>query len=300
MRHESEPDEGTAGRQGLAGAVDAALRGAGDKGPWRRERSLGASQSDVDLIATLSGRYVLKSRMPAEMAEAEARGLGLLADAQAVRVPAVIGWGSDPPFVLLEAVSGGRAYDGAALGAGLAALHRATADAYGLDHDNFIGRTPQENGWQRTWSGFYRERRLGPQIALAARRGLLPAERRRALELLLDRFGVLIDESACRPSLVHGDLWNGNAIAGPSGEPVLIDPAVSYSDREVELAMMRLFGGFGAEVFAAYEAAWPLAPGWRERDPLYRLYHLLNHLNLFGESYGAAVDAVVARLLAAL
>ena len=111
----------------------------------------------------------------------------------------------------------------------------------------------------------------------------------------MSRLDELIVERECAPSLIHGDLWGGNAITGPGGEPVLIDPAVSFSEREAELAMMRLFGGFDRSVYDAYEEAWPLPAGWRERNDLYQLYHLLNHLNLFGESYGGSVDAVLRR-----
>ena len=130
---------------------------------------------------------------------------------------------------------------------------------------------------------------------MAASAGRLPTDRARRFESLMARLDDFIDEDECAPSLIHGDLWGGNAIAGPGGEPVLIDPAVSHSEREAELAMMRLFGGFSDACFAAYEEAWPVPSGWRERNDLYQLYHLLNHLNLFGESYGGSVDAVLRR-----
>lgn len=237
-----------------------------------------------------------------EMFEAEAAGLALLAAAQAVRVPAVVAHGAAQPgvvpaFIVMEWIERGREQRsaGATLGRQLADLHRATAPAYGLDHGNYCGATPQDNRTLPMWIEFYGQRRLGFQIELAGRQGLLPGERRRRLERLIGRLDRWIDESACRPALLHGDLWGGNWLVDAAGQPVLIDPAVYYGDREAELAMCRLFGGFPADFFAAYDAAWPPAPGRDERIPLYQLYHLLNHLNLFGESYGGQVDSVLRR-----
>ena len=242
-----------------------------------------------------------------EMFEAEAAGLALLASAQAVRVPGVVAHGAarpgTPAYIVMEWIEQRSRYAalldqqpaGEALGQQLAALHRVTAPAYGLDHGNYCGATPQDNRTLPTWIGFYGERRLGFQMELAGRQGLLPRERRRRLERLIDRLDRWIDESACQPSLLHGDLWGGNWLVDAAGQPVLIDPAVTYGDREAELAMCRLFGGFPADFFAAYDAAWPPAPGRDQRIPLYQLYHLLNHLNLFGESYGGQVDSILRR-----
>lgn len=242
-----------------------------------------------------------------EMFEAEAAGLALLAAVQAVRVPAVVAHGASrpgvPAYIVMEWIEQRSRYAplldqrsaGALLGQQLAALHRLSAPAYGLDHGNYCGATPQDNRTLPTWIEFYGQRRLGFQMELAGRQGLLPGERRRRLERLIGRLDRWIDESACRPSLLHGDLWGGNWLVDAAGQPVLIDPAVYYGDREAELAMCRLFGGFPAEFFAAYDAAWPPAPGRDERIPLYQLYHLLNHLNLFGESYGGQVDSILRR-----
>ena len=235
-----------------------------------------------------------------EMFEAEAAGLALLASAQAVRVPVVVAHGAAQPdaapaYIVMEWIDRGREQRsaGANLGRQLADLHRSTTPAYGLDHGNYCGATPKDNRWLPAWIEFYGVRRLGFQMELAGRQGLMPRERRRLLERLIGQLDRWIDESACQPSLLHGDLWGGNWLVDAEGQPVLIDPAVCYGDREAELAMCRLFGGFPPDFFAAYDAAWPPAPGRDQRIPLYQLYHLLNHLNLFGEGYGGQVDSIL-------
>lgn len=281
------------------------------------EAALGADLDTVEGLGTSFGSQLCRVRagraayalkwsarpLPGALA-AEAHGLRTLAAAGALHIPAVIAVAdpsdageSGPAFLLIEWLDGGGArVDMAALGAGLAALHRHSAPAYGLERDNYIGGTPQINAWSADWVEFYRERRLLPQIELAGRNGLLPSSRRRALERLLGRLDDLLAGVARTPSLTHGDLWAGNVLAaGPDGAPALIDPAVHYADRETEIAFSELFGGFRPQFYAAYDEAWPLEPGYAERRPLYQLYHLLNHLNLFGEGYGSQVDAVARR-----
>lgn len=288
--------------------ITTALALAGDDTPLRACAPVGGGGISQALrLRTAHGEYLLKCggrSLPGFFA-AEARGLALLAGSGAVRVPAVLAVRdatferSNPGFILLEWLAApahtDRARMAELLGVGLAALHRAGAPAYGLDHDNYIGATPQPNGWDTSWLAFFRERRLRYQAELAARGGRMPPARARRLERLLDRLGELIDDAQVQPALLHGDLWAGNVIAGPGGAPALIDPAAYYGDREADLAMTRLFGGFAPGFYAAYEDAWPLPPGWRERVDLYNLYHLLNHLNLFGEGYGAEVDATLAQ-----
>jgi fructosamine-3-kinase len=258
----------------------------------------------LERLSTARGRFALKwaaSPLPGALA-AEARGLELLGAAGAARAPAVVAVADPAPaaghaFLLSEWLEGGGApVDMAALGAQLAALHRSAAPTYGLDHDNYIGGTPQRNGWDADWPRFFAERRLLPQIELAGAHGLLGAGRRRGLERLLGRVGELLGGVARQPALLHGDLWGGNVVAAdPRGAPGLIDPAVYYGDREAEIAFTELFGGFGPAFYTAYNRAWPLEPGYAERRDLYNLYHLLNHLNLFGEGYGAQVDAIARR-----
>jgi fructosamine-3-kinase len=187
----------------------------------------------------------------------------------------------------------------AALGAGLAALHRASAQGhgggYGFASDNFIGSSPQRNGWLLDWSGFFVERRLAPQLAMAEAAGHPFC----AGEALLERADQLLRDHPCSPVLVHGDLWSGNAGLLAGGGAAIFDPAVYWGDREVDLAMARLFGGFPEAFFAGYQQSWPLEPDWSQRLELYNLYHLLNHANLFGAGYQRQAQACIDRLLAA-
>ncbi len=188
----------------------------------------------------------------------------------------------------LELTGGG---DFAALGRMLAAMHRSTGARFGWHRDNYIGATPQANAWCDDWTEFWLERRLRPQMELARANGF---------EIRGQAFSErLLARHRPQPSLLHGDLWNGNA-GFSNGQPVLFDPAVYYGDREADLAMTGLFGGFPPQFYAAYEAAFPLEPGYEKRKPLYNLYHLLNHLNLFGGGYLAQVQAALGLLRQAL
>lgn len=283
-----------------------ALQVGNDTSPLRERTAIGGGDiSDAVRLRTDQSTYLLKwseRGLPGFFA-AEAHGLKLLASTGAVRIPEVIAWQSDvegqPDFLLLEWLdappSASRRVAAEALGYALATLHQSTAATYGLDRDNYIGATPQPNGWMTSWIAFFRERRLRFQAELAQRQGRLSGDRARRMDRLLDRLDTWIDEQAVQPALLHGDLWGGNFIIGPGGVPALIDPAVSYGDREADLAFTTLFGGFPETFYRAYEEAWPLSAGWQERRDLYNLYHLLNHLNLFGEGYGGSVDAVLRR-----
>jgi fructosamine-3-kinase len=230
---------------------------------------------------------------PAGMFEAEARGLDWLGQAKALRVPEVIAQGTD--FLVLELLRPGRRrpdFD-ELLGRGLATLHRAGAPSFGLDHDNFIGRLAQTNQPLPTWAEFYRERRLLPQFHLAVDGQRASVSMRKGFNRLLARIEELVGPPE-PPARLHGDLWGGNAMVDEHGMPCLIDPAVHGGHREIDLAMMRLFGGFGPRVFAAYDEAFPLPSGHEARVPLYQLYFLMVHVNLFGGSYVASVEHALA------
>ena len=232
---------------------------------------------------------------------AEAEGLDELANVDGVRVPRVLALGSADQcaFLALEWIDLAGSVSAASkqLGAQLARQHRATAAQFGWHRDNTIGSTPQINTRSASWPEFFRERRLRYQLDLAARNGYRGRLQEQGAELL-GRLAEFFADHEPRPSLLHGDLWGGNFGVDTSGTPVIFDPAVYYGDREADLAMTRLFGGFSASFYSAYEAAWPLSPGARERTPLYNLYHVLNHLNLFGDGYRAQAESMLAGLLA--
>jgi protein-ribulosamine 3-kinase len=220
----------------------------------------------------------LKQSAPerADAFAAEADGLEALA--AHVRVPRVLDRGvkDGRAFILLERLDLRRGGDWRAMGRMLATLHRQTGPRFGWHRDNFIGLTPQQNGWCDDWAEFWLERRLRPQLALARKNGFELEEPRVRLH-------------RPPPSLLHGDLWSGNAGFIAQG-PVIFDPAVYFGDRETDLAMTELFGGFPREFYQAYDEAFPLDPGYQERKHLYNLYHLLNHLNIFGGGYLAQVE----------
>jgi protein-ribulosamine 3-kinase len=259
-------------------------------------------------LHTKAGEYFLKWNMNPlpRMFELEASGLKRLRETQAVVVPSVIGSSDttdeNPAYLLLEWIGplnkmAGR-IDMASLGSQLALLHQFDKPAdfrevYGLGQDNYIGSNLQSNEWCENWVHYYREYRLLPQHNLAIKNGLMPGQRRHKLERLIQRLETWLSGVARRPSLLHGDLWGGNVIAGVNGEPVLIDPAVYFGDREAEIAFTELFGGFSNKFYDAYQQTCPLEKGYGERRDIYNLYHLVNHLNLFGESYGQQIDSIL-------
>lgn len=235
--------------------------------------------------------------------QAEVDGLVALERARALRVPRVRGCGqvAEVAFLALEWLEAGAADTACEerLGAGLAALHAVTAGEFGWRRDNTIGGTPQYNGPLASWAEFFRERRLRPQLALAVANGF-GALLERPGEQLLAAVGALLGQHRPAASLLHGDLWGGNWLATASGAPAVFDPAVYYGDRETDLAMTRLFGGFGARFYQAYAAAAPVPAGSGVRRELYNLYHVLNHANLFGGGYALQARDIIGRLLAEL
>lgn len=287
----------------LAAALGRAL---GSKVAAESERSVaGGSINACSRFESNQGPLFVKHGDASSLAmfQAEADGLAELSLAQAVRVPRVLAVGQHEAtaFLALQWIDlrGASASSEAKLGELLATQHRVTRDKFGWHRDNTIGSTPQTNRLTEAWLAFYRECRLQPQLALAKQNGagadLIDGGHRLCEQL--ERFFSGYDPS---PSLLHGDLWGGNWGADASGQPVLFDPAVYFGDRETDLAMTRLFGGFGAHFYAAYQAAWPMDSGAGTRVTLYNLYHVLNHFNLFGGGYLRQALGMIQRLLAEL
>jgi len=290
-------------------------------GPWPDiERSIRAASSVPFTIESRSeigggcinecyvvqgqGRaYFVKLNAPAkaDMFSAEAAGLDEIARSHTVRVPHPVCHGANAgaSWLVLEHLElrPGDDRSQRALGRNLARMHRTTGSRYGWHRDNTIGATPQINTGYEDWIAFWHERRLGFQLRLAASRGqggrLITSGER-----LLAALPAFFRGYTPPPSLLHGDLWSGNAGRTADGEPVIYDPAVYYGDREADLAMTELFGGFPGSFHEAYAAEYPLDPGYPTRKHLYNLYHVLNHLNLFGGGYGAQALRMIEQLLA--
>ena len=226
---------------------------------------------------------------------AEAAGLEALRAASSPLVIPGVSFVGSGVLVLdwIEQGTGGAAFwEG--FGRDLAQLHRQTGGRYGFDSDNFIGRLPQTNTWRDSWPEFFRECRLGPQVELARKSNRWQSRWDEQLERLFEDLDEILPRNP-PASILHGDLWSGNYISTADGKSALIDPAVYFGDRETDLAMTELFGGFDARFYGAYREAWPLEPGYQERREVYNLYHLINHLNHFGEGYARAVDGALAR-----
>jgi len=246
-------------------------------------------------------RYFVKThragRLP--MFEAEAAGLAELAAASSARVPQEIchGIAAGQAYLALEYLELRGEGDAALLGTQLAQLHRTPQTRFGWTRDNWIGATPQLNAWQDDWIAFWRTQRLGFQLKLAAQNGYGGALQRDG-ETLLANLGAFFDAYTPAPSLLHGDLWGGNHGYLADGTPVIFDPASYVGDRECDLAMSELFGGFAPAFYAAYREAWPLDAGYSVRKTLYNLYHILNHANLFGGGYAAQAARMAAQLRA--
>jgi fructosamine-3-kinase len=231
--------------------------------------------------------------------DAEAHGLAWLAEAGALATPEVLAVGPQhAPFLALAFVETGaetRDFD-ERLGRGLAALHRFGAPSFGLARANVMGRVPQDNAALPTWAEFYAERRLAPLVRRTRDEGSLDAATARAVDDVIARMPALVGPAE-PPARLHGDLWSGNVMCDVDGLPVLVDPAVYGGHREIDLAMLRLFGGPGPRCVAANHEVYPLAPGVAERVPLMQLYPLLIHVAMFGSSYTAAVRRAAASLL---
>ena len=288
----------------IEGAI-AARTGQGLGGVRRRSVGGGCINQAYGL-ADQAGRSFFVKLNRAErldMFEAEALGLQDMRRSGAIALPKPLCWGvaGSSSYIVLEWLElGGRrgeAWD--AMGRQIAVMHRWQSEAqrdcprFGWGQDNTIGATPQPNGWMGSWVEFFRDRRLGFQLKLARRKGGSFSWGDRLLEAVPD----ILQGHDPQPSILHGDLWSGNAAITADGRPVIFDPATYWGDREADLAMTELFGGFPAGFYRGYRAEWPLSPGYEQRKTLYNLYHILNHFNLFGGGYASQADAMARSLL---
>ncbi len=257
----------------------------------------GGCINQAGLLVTTRSDLFLKwnfaDRFP-KMLEAEERGLALLRATGTMRLPAVVlsGTANRWQYLAMEFIEGvGRAGSWRDLGRELACLHKITKDFHGLDHDNYIGSLPQVNSMCDRWLDFFTQNRLAFQLRLLRDAQRIDHTLTKLFEALYPRLGELMPDE--KPSLLHGDLWSGNVLAGPEGRLYVIDPAVYYGHREAEIAFTKLFGGFDQSFYEAYQEHFPLAAGFGERYELYNLYPLLVHANLFGNSYLAQVKRII-------
>ncbi len=243
--------------------------------------------------------YFVKLNQASQIAmfEAEALGLQQMYDTNTIRVPKPICHGTveNSCYIVLEWLEMGKGDSKSSeeMGRKLAQMHKKFGNKFGWDINNTIGSTPQINTWTENWVEFFTKHRLGYQFKLAKRRGgSFPQG-----EELLNAIPELLAGHEVQPSLVHGDLWGGNAGFTAVGEPIIFDPATYYGDREVDIAMTEVFGGFPGAFYQGYDEVFPLNDGYEKRKTLYNLYHILNHFNLFGGGYGSQANGMISRIL---
>lgn len=286
-------------------AVEAAIRAAVGSDFVLREHAPvagGCTHSALRVNDGTRRHFFVKTATPdaGELFAAEADGLTALAEPGAMRVPGVVTHGHDAScawLVLewLELRALQSADDGVRFAEALAAQHRVSGAHFGWHRDNFIGPTPQANTPGDDWARFFAHHRLAPQLEQARANGY-SGELQRHGKRLIERLPALFLDYRPQASLLHGDLWHGNAAMTEQGEPAVFDAAVHHGDRESDLAMTELFGGFPPAFYAAYRKAWPLNADYETRKPLYALYHVLNHLNLFGRGYLREAERLVTKL----
>jgi len=260
----------------------------------------GGDINEAFRLQTGDGSFFMKynsaTRFPG-MFEKEAEGLKLLKSSGEIRVPEVIlhDQAGDDIFLVLEFIEPAQKKPSfwSDFGRALARMHRHSAEFFGLDHDNYMGSIPQSNSKHDSWTGFFSMERLEPMVRMARDRGYLRRDTVISFEKLYARLGEIFPEEP--PALIHGDLWTGNHMVDSHGDACIIDPAVHYGHREMDIAMSRLFGCFAGEFYEAYHSEYPLEKGWMERVDICNLYPLLVHVNLFGMGYAGSVERIIRR-----
>ncbi|MEM7103840.1 MAG: fructosamine kinase family protein [Bacteroidota bacterium] len=260
----------------------------------------GGSINETGIIETGQGAFFVKindsSSFPG-LFEKEAKGLRVLRETGKIRVPTVnfFAESKDHSFLVMELIHRGLGFGifWERFGKALASLHQSNSTHCGLDHDNYIGSLPQSNKQHKKFVDFFIHERLEPQFKLAFDKGFFSDRVQQASSRLYNRLPEILPDEP--PSLIHGDLWSGNFMADMNDEPVLIDPAVCYAHREMDLAMTTLFGGFNDYFYESYESVFPTEPGLEKRISIYNLYYLLVHVNLFGGGYVSSVESIINR-----
>lgn len=275
----------------------------GQKFSVNQQRALGGGSINAAWLLTADDatRYFVKTNVSGriDMFAAEARGLSALASGRTLRVPEPLCFGEDPSqsYIVMEYLEMDGRADQSDLGEQLAAMHQITAQQYGWDIDNTIGATHQPNAWSENWLHFWSEQRLGYQLQLAAENGH-GGELQSLGERLLVEMPKLFSGRVISASMLHGDLWGGNVAGLKDGTPVIFDPAFYYGDREADLAMTYLFGGFSSDFYASYRNVLPLDDGFEVRKIFYNIYHIINHLNMFGGGYHSQAIHMMEQVLA--
>ncbi|GAA0604224.1 fructosamine kinase family protein [Virgibacillus siamensis] len=278
--------------------IETALREAGDDTkPATVKKSHGGSINESYFVETGQQKYFIKyhPNAPERFFELEAKGLERIKQTNSISVPDVMAYSDDKgsAYLVLEWVEGSKtAQTESMLGDRIARMHQAVGEQHGFSDDTFIGVLPQPNGLFNSWVEYYRDRRLAAQLKQGINQKSITGKRRDRLEKLINDLDKWIPIDAA-PSYLHGDLWGGNWLVGAGGIPYVIDPSFLYGDRHFELAFTELFGGYSADFYQAYKERFPLMPDYEDVKPLYQLYYLLVHLNIFGEMYGGAVDSVL-------
>eukprot|EP00730_Choanoeca_flexa_P012836 TRINITY_DN4667_c0_g1_i1.p2 TRINITY_DN4667_c0_g1~~TRINITY_DN4667_c0_g1_i1.p2 ORF type:complete len:295 (+),score=52.05 TRINITY_DN4667_c0_g1_i1:2038-2922(+) len=268
------------------------------------ESSYGGDSSDSQIVSAVNDetnenrQYFVKSNRDAlkDMFDCEASGLNAIAATKTILTPNVIAVGAaaSKAYIILDKLDfcSGSSSLWHRMGEQLARMHQHLSDqGHGWDHSNYIGTVKQHNRWTSSWLEFWREQRMRPQFDLAAKNGQ-PFDQ---AEEYLAKLSKILDQHEPSPSLLHGDLWSGNA-GFANQQPVIYDPASYYGDRETDIAMTRLFGGFPRAFYDGYESAWPLPAGYKQRQQVYNLYHIVNHFNMFGGGYRAQAERIIADL----
>ncbi|MET3682568.1 fructosamine-3-kinase [Alkalibacillus flavidus] len=256
----------------------------------------GGDINDSFDVKTSDGRFFVKTNRegPESFFEREVEGLKRIASTHTVHVPEVIDFSDEnhPSYLILEWVQPKRGFDEAILGQKIAQLHHHTHSQYGFSDFTYVGTLKQPNGLYDNWAKYYRDQRLRNQMTIGESLGVMKGQRANKLNQLLDQIERIVPKDP-PPSYLHGDLWNGNWMFDQEGKPYVIDPSFLYGDRYFELAFADLFGGFSSSFYDGYRSVLSIGSDYEELKPLYQLFFLLVHLNIFGEAYGKSVDRIL-------